>query len=390
MTMKFRMSKLYSSVVLMSCLSITYLGYISHTVNKVLFLCRIFIILYLSLLFILKRKRPSILLITMTVFIGFIVSKTYLVGGDWINAVQQLSIPYVLSFYMDYVRDEDEAFSVLRTFHLILALLIIIDIFTMLKYPEGMYATIYTDNWFLGYKTERLVYYLPFMIISAYLDLLNGTRIKARTFLYGLIMIFIFYREAATTAMWSLVLLLIFYLLINYTYKIKLVLKFFKETFNYKFIVVIYALITVGVFSIGNSGIMQYIVINILHKDITLDTRSQIWQSCYMALQGHSWSGLGFLSFIDYQTLTNNPFATSAHNMILQLVMASGLIGLVLYSMFVVISARKSNLSIINMPVVVGILILLIIGVTSSEMIFSTFGFFFYSLILVKSNKKVE
>ena len=41
--------------------------------------------------------------------------------------------------------------------YIILTILILIDIVTIIMYPEGMYSTeLYTTNWFLGYKTGRV------------------------------------------------------------------------------------------------------------------------------------------------------------------------------------------------------------------------------------------
>lgn len=390
MSVWFKLSHIYtvlfSMAVFLSCLNIAYIGYLSHASTKVLFLMRIVFILVVLFMFLVERKKVSPLLIVMTIFILFIVGRTYLMHGETVYSIQQLSIPYLITLYVEYLKENDLFCIALKTFKLLLGILIVIDIITMIKYPNGLYMTIYPDNWFLGYKTERLEYYLPFLVISAFLDLEKTHKIKGWTFFYSVILCGIFLRESATAAMWSLILLCVLFGLINLAKNVQPVMSVLRKLMDSKVIILIYSFVTLSVFSIQSSKIMQYIILDIFRKDITLHTRFEIWEECFNALQGNVGLGMGYLSYEKYQILTGNPFATSAHNMVLQILMMGGVMGLVLYFLFISTTVKGSRLTIIQLPAVAGIIIVLLVGVTSAEVVFSMFGFFFYSLVTIRND----
>lgn len=387
--MKIKSMNILALGVFIASLDITYLNGLSHALGNVLFLLRITIIVLLACLILMNEHshKVSIFFLLLTLLYMYIIIRTLAAGGNILYAFQQLSFSYIIVIFFELLMRYSDSLKlrVINQFRYMLLILILIDILTMIVFPNGMFTTIYSENWFLGYKTQRLVFYLPFIILTCYIQLKKLRKIKFSTFVILIIFIGIFKYEKATSAGNVMLMILIFSLFINSVRKHKKIIKFLKLIFSPKIILPIYFLITVMTFSIQNSKLIQMIVMDVFKKDITLHTRLQIWQSCMQALERHPILGLGYLSSDQYCFITNNPFATSAHNMVLQILMVAGVIGLLIY-VFIMLSTMKGSLSLYKMPLYVGIIALLIVGITSAEYVFSTYGFIFFSLLSINYN----
>lgn len=384
-----------SCVILISCLSIGYIDNQFHWLPKVMFVLRLFFILIFSfnLVFkrLLRRDNLSPFIGLVTLFILFILAKTKLDTNNFILALSQLSMPYLLTIYIENFRHSVKILRILNCWKYVLLALIFIDWMTILLYPSGLYTTIYTENWFLGYKTERFVFYLPLVIISAFLSEKKYGKIGKMTYFYLLGCLAALIYCKATSTSWVFVFLSVVFLFLDIIRNGRKIKKIYSFLMNYKLIIAYYAFVTYLVFFAGNSKLLVYILTQVFHKDLTLSTRTEIWRTCFEALSNKFTSGLGFLSFEDYQVLTQNPFATSSHNMVLSILVTSGVIGLVLY-VLLILSAfmnRKEKDDSCEIVCSAGILCFLTVGVTSSTLVFSTFAFILFSLLTLNLSKEV-
>lgn len=373
-------TNILSLVVFFSCLNIGYVNFKFPWIGNLNFYFRIGLTIILVIALFVRRQKVSSFFITFSIYFLYVLCITGLHKVDIKEAMINLTMPYVILLTIENYRDSESLETMLNCWRSLLMILIMIDWGSMIIFPGGLYTTLYDNSWFLGYKTERLVFYLPFLILNALLSEMKKHTIDVNTYIYSVLCVCFLFYSKATGAFASLIIMLLIFTLINISSnsgKIKKTLSFFLD---FRIYIMIYAIVLFQMFTIQTSKWMQFIVINILHKDITFDTRAAIWESCFNLLQGKYFTGIGYLNYTQYQIFTHNIYATSAHNMVLTILITSGIVGIGMYLCFFLETAKK-KLSSLDMIYITGIICMLVIGLTSSVMIYSTFSMLFFSLL---------
>lgn len=375
-----------SVLVLLLCVDITYLNGIFHRFPTIQYYGRCVVLLYMLLDYVRYRRHISKMLKCIFVFVLWVLTITYIRGGELIEALKVFSSPLLLCAYIDKKRNSTQLYGYLDTWKRALFVFVFIDFLTQILFPQGMYRdAMYSLNWFLGYKTARLAFSLPLCVLSSITEIHNRKRLTWRTWIcYALSVETLFYSQA-TAASITILIVGILIALICINRRGKFTERIWEKILNLKFVLVIYAIVSILVVYVQNSPQIQYILVNILHKDPTLTTRTYIWNLCIESLAKHPLTGLGYLNSINYQNLTNNMYATSAHNMSLSILISGGFIGLALYVIIVIVAWQsfKINISLEKKVTSVAIIAILIIGITSSSMVFSLCAFIFYELMAI-------
>lgn len=371
-----------SVIIFFSSINIGYINFKFPWVGNLTFMLRIGLIILMLIYILLQKKRISVLFLTFSAYVIYVLIMTKINNLDIKEAIITLSMPYIILLTIENYKDNQHLKDVLKCWETLLMFLIALDWLSMVVFPGGLYATLYDNSWFLGYKTERLAFYLPFIILSAFLSELDKHKIDSYTYIYCFLCMASLLYSKATGALTSLVIIIVIFILINMGDKhdkSKKVLTFFL---NFKVYITIYSIVLLQMFTIQSSKLMQFIVINVLHKDITFDTRAAIWESCFTLLKGKLFTGIGYLNYTQYQVFTHNIYATSAHNMLLTILITSGVIGVGFYLCFFGETAKKHNSS-LDMICIAGIIAILVIGLTSSTIVYSTFSMLFFSMLTI-------
>lgn len=386
--MKVYRYQIISALVLLLCVDVTYLNEIFHILPTIQYYGRCVVLLYMLLDCVRFRYRRHLskILKCIFVFVLWVLGITYIRGGELIEALKVFSSPLLLCVYIDKKRNSTQLYGYLDTWKSVLLVFVCIDFFTQILFPHGMYRdTMYSLNWFLGYKTARLAFSLPLCVLSSIVDMHNRKRLTWRTWIcYALSVETLFYSQA-TAASITILIVEILIALICINQRGKFTERVWEKLLNLKFVLAIYAVISVLVVYVQNSPQIQYILVNIMHKDPTLTTRTYIWNLCIESLAKQPLTGLGYLNSLSYQNLTNNMYATSAHNMSLSILISGGFIGLAIYVIIIIVAWQsfKINISIEKKITSIAIIAILIIGMTSSSMVFSSCAFIFYELMAI-------
>lgn len=383
-------SNIYSTLVFISCVEIPSLTR-QHGQNY-LFLARFFILLFLFLRFMSGKKvvkthffKNIISIITLWFF--YLLFMTYLNGKDLIYALRIISIPYVMALYIYQYRGK--IIKILHCWCFWLFVIVAIDFLTMILYPQGMYNDgLYSLNWFLGYKTARFQIELPLCVISAYLSKLERGKISGKSYIYLLMSMFCSLVAKTTSAFVCLVFLFILFAFLNIGEKFKHGKKQLYRVFNYRNIICIYFVAVICLIGISSMPVVQKIVEIVFHKDATLTTRTYIWEMMLAKILQKPICGYGILNQETYISITNSPYANSAHNMVLALMMEGGIVGTFLY--FVILKKalnRKYTISIDEeLILIAGIIVGLILGLTSVSLLYCEFSMVMYEILCLNHN----
>lgn len=112
-----------------------------------------------SIVWVVYRDRISLFLVMLSLFYGIIIGSAILHGNSGLDGWMGLVFLWLVCFWTEEEDDRNHFFKMLIIWN---GLLLLINLGTMLIYPDGMYATkMYSSNWFLGYKNVYIRRIIP-------------------------------------------------------------------------------------------------------------------------------------------------------------------------------------------------------------------------------------
>lgn len=390
MTKRLRIKEIYvfSIVVFFACVEIPSLT--RHHGQNYLFLARILIFLLLFMELLGKKIKVHSLktiISLITLWFIYLLLITYTNGKDLIYAFRIVSIPYLMVFYI--FRYKEKMIEILNCWCFLLAVLVFIDFITIILFPQGLYNDgLYDLNWFLGYKTARFQIELPLCVISAYLSKIKHNKIKLRTYIYIIISMICTLKAETTSAFVCFILLFLLFQFLNIGEKFKNGKRFLYRLFDYKVVIGLYIITVICLININNLSIVQKIVINIFHKDRTLTTRTYIWKMMLEKIIQKPFWGYGILNQETYISITNSPYANSAHNMILGLLIEGGIVGCLLYFFILVKALNRKFIQFLetDLILIAGVIVMLIVGLISVTLLYCEFSMVIYAILYLNTD----
>lgn len=278
------------------------------------FLCVVFLIVLFLLQFKLNKINTWIFLFFSTSFLSTVIGShnLYLFLG-----ANYASLGMCLLFAICLEKDPAvliESFSVLEIF-------VYINLITVLVYPEGMYNNgMYDYNWFLGYKNSQIRTILPILSMSLINSYKKFGYISFKTWTLICAVIITMLRIHSATAVVGIFVFLFILLMFHQTGK-KLP-KFVSLKNGVLATVILFLLIIV----LKLQDIFQYLIVNILGKDLTFTSRSSYWDYTLLLIRQQPIWGYGYFSGDDYAKLFSNRYMTHPHNYIMYILMSGGLV----------------------------------------------------------------
>lgn len=369
---------IFALLVLVSCLDNIQILNSTFRFFHYFYIIRYTLICYLILSYILKRKRFSLITFLILLILTLIILVTIRRNGDSLTAIQVISRPFLIVMVLDYYRNKVDC--VLSIWMKICFILVFIDLMSMILFPTGLYATnLYDINWFLGYKTARFEYVMPLVLISLYLSYKSKNNFSLYLLLTLFMSLFTMWYSKSTAAFLSLLFLIIIVILDFFKGYLKQKFYLYYLIFTNKIIILLYTFANIALFLISQLIIVQQFVINVLHKDPTLTTRTTLWARIFQYMRKFFMFGCGYLNFDQFVLITQNQYAGSAHNLMIRILVNVGFVGLILFYVILLVGLpNKKNLKSIDhkyFVFVIGIVATLIIGLTSDSMFLSFFNF---------------
>ena len=297
--------------------------------TKLFDIWRILSFLIIVIIYVLRKCISKMVL----VFIGLefcIMLSTIINKGDIISASIQAVTMISFAMIVDYFSVDIILF--IKTIFILFEILIYINFFSMLIFPNGLYTTETTsNNWFLGYDNIHIVYYLPAVMIS--LLYIYITKKKERPIkLLSIIYMCALWRWSATTIV-GLSIILIF----GFSKFFRNKSNIFNFTSYYVVSVVAFILFVV----MRSQEIFSYILIDILGKDLTFANRTNLWDITLKQINSKPILGWGIQSTDFRHNLYNSSSVIHAHNQYLEYLYTGGIVLLLLFSLIVYLIGRK-------------------------------------------------
>lgn len=301
--------------------SIAYLGWIK--LDKTLDLLKIIVILGCILSYFFMEKKNNMVIFSIAHKLLAVIV-TVLLKGDIKMALIFALNAFFFALIIYWGCDNRRIISAL---YYTLAIFLIVNFFTIILYPGGMYSTQavgWEKNWFLGWKTTLPLYIIPGSALSFLFYHNTGKKRHIAIFLVAIVQPFM--EGSAGAIISSLVLLFGFLIAQSDLTKIKCF-------FNICFIFIGYALASYLLIVVNVTEKIGRSLFSLIGKDGTLTSRTTVlWPVNLQAFFDHPFWGYGYLKQEDFLSILGGH---RAHNIFLGILVSSGIVGLMIFICFI-------------------------------------------------------
>ncbi|MCC8088845.1 MAG: O-antigen ligase family protein [Rikenellaceae bacterium] len=233
---------------------------------------------------------------------------------------------------------EEDILLCMDVITLISEILVYVNFLTIILFPNGMYTrtlAFYQDstNYFLGQDNTHIMYYLMAIVVSLirrYYYTSGDLKLKIREWiLISVCVLSVFICQQGMAR------IIIFILMFYFVFR-KFINKF--GAFNILSYSIVIIAVVVIVVILQNVSFLSIIVQNVLGKSMTLSGRTTIWNRAVGYIISNPVTGYGYLDSATALTMLKQ---YSAHNMYLQILMETGVIGFVLFLGAIVLTVRN-------------------------------------------------
>lgn len=306
---------------------------INPTINNV-FNMLLLINFLIILLLVLRNKKISKINIFIFLFLLVHILSTLFNKGN-IHDVLIMDIKILsLCMLIDLeLRENTKEF--LLSFEFVLYTLVIINLFTIFLYPEGMYVSPisgYQRNWFLGFKNIHILYILPALLLSIINSYVSMNKITLRTWILLAISILSLYKVWSATSIVAIIIVMVMMVFISFIEKINI---------NFNRTIIGYIILFFSVIILRLQNLFKYLIVNILGKDLTFTGRTYIWDYVIKFIKekpilgyGKEFSSVRYAKGYNYHSF-------HAHNIFLEIIYQTGFVGLIIISIIIKLIIKK-------------------------------------------------
>lgn len=302
------------------------------TVDMVFDILRGASFLVIAFWYVIGRKSISLVIVLVAVWRAFLVSSTFMHGGEvYACIVGSFSIMSIVMLYDVAYDSERSTFLSAQLF--CFELVIYINLLTEMIFPSGLYTTvstiIHSENWFIGYYNNHSKFFIP-ALMFAWL-----------------------YREKTGKTMRTILLTMAIYIsallvwsggvLLSLT-GMTLVFLFLKKRtwlLNYYTYWLLHIVFFLGVYVLHIQDWFHWLLEGILGKLSSLTFRITLWGRVLKLIADSPILGHGSQDVFVRTAEVHLAHGVHAHNMLLEQLYLGGVIGLILWVCIILLSGRQ-------------------------------------------------
>lgn len=263
-----------------------------------------------------------------------VVFSTLINDGEVLQYLKQFFsfLMIILFFNISMKKYKEKFLKAVSTYFLLIN---IINLITIIKYPEGMYINSANAwaNWFMGYKNGFILYLIPSIISSYLYEKITKNKISLitlTTIIISIITIFLIDSSTSIVGLFILLFTLIF------SKRIKNI-----KIFNLKTCIIIYLILFFAIIIFRVQEIFEYLIVDILDRNLDFTNRTYIWDTAlnyikegFLLGYGYESSALRTIKFSYLQAIT-------CHNQLLDIIYQGGIIGIAFISLMFIELNKK-------------------------------------------------
>lgn len=201
----------------------------------------------------------------------------------------------------------------------------------------------------LGIRTRYTDYFLPSLILFMLLYSLKIEKLNLKNTIFLLTSMYFIIWQWISTCLVVIFLLIFFYI----TYRWKILKKVYNSGINYNFFISSVFALNIGIVFFRIQNFFKYIIVDILHEDLTLNNRTIIWNKVFERINDHNiflGAGIQNEGSKDVEMAVYNEYGYNilptrqAHNQLLSVLFFNGILGVICYVGIIYIVGRKIKL----------------------------------------------
>lgn len=301
-----------------------------YQVNYIYTIMSILAFVFLFLIYI-KRKIVSKFDLLVILFYSLILFSTFFHDGNILKVISDISLNMGIIIMVNLFL-KDNRMEFLKALLIYFYLLLILNTISIFVFPDGIVQTEYlkTPIYLLGIDNRFAFTYIPGLCIIALYDYLFNNRFTKLTYIYFVATYITFIYFWTVGALVAESLFILFYILI---YKLKI-----KNLINKYLPTVIILFFAVVVFRLQN--LFKYIIVTVLHKDLTFTSRTLIWDKVIKLISDNKILGIGVQKS---NTMIKYISAFHSHSHFLNITLQGGFIGILVYIIMLFIVFKELN-----------------------------------------------
>ena len=300
------------------------------TLNYVFTIWQLVSFIYIFIMYFQKPKISKFVLLFLIYYIIILIS-TIKNDGNISKWIANFTL-YLGMIMLIEEKIKNNRMQILGIFSAIFYILTIGNTISFILFPQGLAQTEYlqTPIHLLGIDNRFAFTYIPGLCIIGIYDLLKNKKIKKINIIYFIITFgtLLYYWSAGALLAESL--FVVYYICI---YKINMTV----SPKLYIFVAII-SFILLVFFRIQN--LFAFLIVDVLHKDLTLSDRTLIWDKVIGIIQQNKWLGIGIRKSDEMINLIS---AYHSHCDFLNIFLQSGCLGLGLYWFIIYKGFAKLN-----------------------------------------------
>lgn len=273
-------------------------------------------------------------LFSMTLFFSCLFNSRSLLSVGYYCG-QILGFVLVHNYYLQ--KDSFSAFSFLEVERKLLSIIILINVFFQITNQNafghfdvsGNYYNFFVSDNYLGY------YYIPYISLLIFLDYIKYSRISRNTYFMVAICVISLLTAWSAKAILGIAFVLIYIFISKYKISKKITLKF---------LIIVYIFISILIVLFNFQYLFSDFIESILHKDASLSGRTYIWQSAIRNIRNSPLIGYGInMDGTISISETYNGTLHASHNIMLEVLLQTGIIGFIFYFSFIYRSLKQKK-----------------------------------------------
>ena len=212
-------------------------------------------------------------------------------------------------------------------------ILLILNLAVVILVPEGLYRTGSTDIacYLLGHKNQAFgILFVPMFAHAVYYGDSEKKQCSLRTFFCIFLMIIMSYLSKASMAMVCSMVMAVLLWCVRY--------RGFRKLINIKTVTAGTLAVNCLICFFRIQNLLSFLIVDVLNKDITLTSRTDIWDRAFTHFSDNMIWGVGYEA---PYTITLQLGLSGTHNMIVGILFHGALIGMLVWgSIFVVLVCR--------------------------------------------------
>lgn len=318
-----------------------------------------------------------------------VVVSTALHKGSMFSCLSDLGAVVIVSFLLLIYCKKEQLIRVLKVWCSVFFLLLLIDTFTMIAWPNGLYTSnFYRYNWFLGYKTSRLAYTFTLLVLYNYYEMIAK---KAITWHSGVLAIMVSFNAFMSKSTGATLAVIAYSVILFFLFgqKITLIGQWFQKCTqmlvrHHFWIFIVWFLSYMLIVIFYDTPIVQSIIGN-MDKDYSFGQRVMGWQNALITIKKNWLIGMGIQSRESTMQITGG--LANAHNTMFTYLLTGGVIGLLLLLCVVFSALRRTSIHKANYMVTIYIYCILFLGIISSAMAFCPY---FFAILILPFTAKIQ